>query len=597
MRYTKDRCLACGCPTRQADSISIDDYWFCSQKCHDRTAKTFMEDPQYQREPTASDENYFWLKKDDPFWRETDLYAGDFNSYWDQMEKHEVGTGAEAMVERIKAEARMQRAKEAEEEERERQKQEVKEQYEREREDQLEEAAMAREETLKAKPIPERIRLEHTMILGPSGSGKTTLLQNNILMDFWKPPNEDEKPLPAYIILDPKGLMVERLSKLIKFQQWKDHVIYIDPYDEPALNLFETHGRDPSQLISDFSYIFSTTRQKLTGKQLPCFSFCARLLFTLPHANLFTLLDLLDDRTNKKPPNPLFQGAIAKLPETARRFFENDFYSSTYASTREEIKSRIWGVLENDHLSKMFNANTRKLNLAKCISHRKIVLINTRMTQMREAHQTLGRYMIALAQDAIQSRREKHPVYLVIDEFQEFADPTKTPQLLRLMREYGGGAVIAFQNMYCDELDDATRNAISTNTSIKYASSPEGQDLNYMARDMRCTPEFLKDMQCGDTHAQFACYVRGLVQHPFISYSQLGWVDRWPKMSDEQYRAERARNKAALQDTPITHEAPKNETSRTESKENKTKPPAPWGPRPGDDDDDPTKPAKKWGKD
>jgi hypothetical protein len=76
------------------------------------------------------------------------------------------------------------------------------------------------------------------------------------------------------------------------------------------------------------------------------------------------------------------------------------------------------------------------------------------MTTLNEDHQTLGRYIITLVQDAIHSRPERHPVYLVIDEFQEFADKEKTPRLFRLLREYGGGAVVAHQNMYCPELDD-----------------------------------------------------------------------------------------------------------------------------------------------
>lgn len=220
------------------------------------------------------------------------------------------------------------------------------------------------------------------------------------------------------------------------------------------LGNFRIASNYPAQLISDFSYIFSTTKQKLTGKQAVCFSFCARLLFTIPHATLEMLLDLLDDRTNRKPPNPTFQRAIPNLESIHRRFFENDFYSANYASTREEIKSRVYGIAQNDILAKMFNANTRKLDIANCIRKKNIILVNTRMTKLSDDHQTLGRYIIALVQDAIQSRTERHPVYLIIDEFQEFADAQKTPQLLRLLREYGGGAVLAHQNMYCSELDD-----------------------------------------------------------------------------------------------------------------------------------------------
>ena len=458
------------------------------------------------------------------------------------------------LTNRIEAEVRHKKAEQEAKERMVRKKEEEKAEQERLKEEQQRQEAEAQLEMLKPQPIPEKIRFEHTHILGPSGSGKTSLLQNNILEDFLVNGKINPSP-PAYIIIDPKGMMIERLSRLQLFDgQYKDRIVIVDPVDAPALSLFQTAGRSATQLISDFGYIFSTTKQKMTGKQNSCFSFCARMLFTLPQANLFTLLDLLDDRTHKKPPNPLFQSAVPHLPPVAKRFFESDFYSPNYVSTREEIKSRIYGVLENDILSTMLNAKTRKLDIGKCIRERKILLVNTRMTHLKEAHQTLGRYIIALAQDAIQSRTERHAVYLVCDEYQEFCDPQKTPEGLRLLREYGGGAVLAHQNMYCAELDDDTRNAISTNTSIKYASSPEGQDLNYMARDLRCDAEFLKATHKSDTHARFACFVRGMnLQHPFVVPSEFGWIDKWPKMSADAYKALRARNKAALADT---HEAP-----------------------------------------
>jgi hypothetical protein len=146
-------------------------------------------------------------------------------------------------------------------------------------------------------------------------------------------------------------------------------------HDHPALNVFQSTGGNPAQMISPFSYIFSTTKQSLTGKQGTCFEFCVRLLFTLPKADLFTLLDLLDDRTEKKPPDPRFLEAFSLLTAphqlAARRFFDVDFYSSTYATTRQEIKTRVWEVLKDEHLFAMFNAPTRTLDMVGCI--RKLV--------------------------------------------------------------------------------------------------------------------------------------------------------------------------------------------------------------------------------
>ncbi len=304
----------------------------------------------------------------------------------------------------------------------------------------------------------------------------------------------------------------------------------------------------------------------------------------MPGSNLFTLLDLLDDRTKDKAADPKFAAAIAGLNKPSematRRFLEIDYYSSTYASTRQEIKTRVWEVLRNEHLLTMLNATERKLDIAQCIKERKIVLVNTRMVELKEAHQTLGRYIISLAMDAIQGRAGTPsstwtPVILMIDEFQEFADEEMTPRMLRLLREYKGGAVLAHHNMYPTEFNDGIRGAISTNTSIKYCTDPRGMDINYMARDLQCEAEFLtRRCRKTTTHARFGCYYVGL-DHPFLFEIPFGELDRWPKMTPEQNALLRQRNKAALHAPPVQLAAP-----RTVQE-------------PIDDDDDPTRPAIK----
>lgn len=70
--------------------------------------------------------------------------------------------------ERLKSEARIQRAEQEEKDRIAREKEEAKAEQER-----LE--AEAEMDKLEPRDIPPEIRLEHTHILGPSGSGKTTL--------------------------------------------------------------------------------------------------------------------------------------------------------------------------------------------------------------------------------------------------------------------------------------------------------------------------------------------------------------------------------------------------------------------------------------
>jgi hypothetical protein len=116
--------------------------------------------------------------------------------------------------------------------------------------------------------------------------------------------------------------------------------------------------------------------------------------------------------------------------------------------------------------------------------------------------------------------------------------------------------------MYNDIFDDAIRGAISTNTAIKYASDPRGQDINYMARDFQCEPEFLtKQAKQTETHVRFACTFTGL-DHPFLIDIQKGEINSCKRMTDQQYDALRLKNKIAL-----THNAPVKEALRATTQE------------------------------
>ncbi|MCP1846819.1 MULTISPECIES: type IV secretion system DNA-binding domain-containing protein [unclassified Bradyrhizobium] len=564
MKFNPDQCLHCQNPDKPEKPWAIHDFWFCNVDClFEEVAKFLPREYGLDKNPWDGQEmKDFGEEPDDGNEEYTKRRIKEISQRWHEKRNALCDEAIAKIEKQIEIQSRILRRDRGEKERGAREKEEERERIAREKEEvRLEEERLAQEEEerrLERREIPKHVRLEHTHILAPSGSGKTQFIINTILTDH----DTDQNP-PTIIFIDPKGIAVDTLSFI---RRLKDRLVIVDPLQKPALSLFATQGRTPTQLISDFAYIFSTTNQDLTGKQAPCFSFCARLLFTLPNADLFTFLDLLEDRADKKkPPNPIFLEAIPKLPPVARRFFETDYYSANYAATREQIKSRIWGVLENDTLAAILNAKRNKLDLAECIRARKTVLIHTRMTELKEAHQTFGRYIISLVQDAIQNRKERHPVYLIIDEFQEFADENKTPQMLRFIREYGGGVTIAHQNMFCREINDAIRSAISTNTSIKYAASPEGSDLGYMAKDLRCAPEFLKGIHKSEEGYRFACFVRGLVpplQHPFVIYEKFGWSNEWPRTPNADYGMMKSINDHNLQDWPETHEQRK---ARSES--------------------------------
>lgn len=407
---------------------------------------------------------------------------------------------------------------------------------------------------IQPKPVPENARAEHTHILGPSGSGKTTLIQQLILADLAK-----DDP-PGMVIIDPKGLMVERLQSLDVFNpdtgRLKDRLIIVDPTHDPppALNMFHAASkwnrmwsetqrqRIQNQAIETFAYIFSSTGSPLTDKQTTPFGYAVRLMFSM-ESTILTLLELMDDPTRTdeargpKYSECKFAPFIGRLDPISQGFFQNEFFASNYRETRQQIKARIYGVLQHPEFVRMFEARERKLDMLDCLQNKSIVLVNTARDLMgRKASELLGRYMIALTLNAAFSRftlpkEQWYQAHLIIDEFQDFAEEEKTSELLRIAREYRLAVTLAHQQMHSPELTEGIRASISTNTTVKYSSSPEGVDIGYMARDLRCEPEFLTAQTKTPTEARFACFVRGMVDHPFAISIPFGNIEREPQMS------------------------------------------------------------------
>lgn len=450
---------------------------------------------------------------------------------------------------------------------------------------------------IQPRPIPDDVRAEHTLVVGSSGSGKTTVLQQRFLDEIAKP-----DPYPM-VIVDPKGLLIDRIQRLDVFNpdsgRLKDRLVILDPTDiaPPALNMFDPgtqwsrmwsptqRAQVENQTISMFGYIFSTTSMPLTPKQQVGFAFVVRLLFKIEGATVHTLLDILDEKA-KSLSQSRFAPFISRLDEMSRRFFENDFYPGGFDETKGQIRQRLYNVLVHDSIRAMLSPPKRKIDLFDCLQNRKIVLVNTGMSVLgSEGSQLLGRYIIAATLNAAFSRitvprNEWHFAALIVDEFQEFVDDVKIPELLRMAREYNLGVTIAIQDMHTKPMTDTLRSAISTNTSTKYAAGVEATDLPYLARDMRCEQDFLRAQRKTATHVQFACYVRNHTEHPFSIQFLRGNIEMEPQMSDAAHDKLLALNRhlVSARDEPNDNKNPVAEVPDAHG--SPTQPPASPTPKP-----------------
>ena len=362
-------------------------------------------------------------------------------------------------------------------------------------------------------PIPEKVRFEHMHILAGTGHGKTQALQHLIVSDLQRPPAE----VPSMVILDSQGDMLNNLKRLALFDpqvkdSLADRLLIVDPSDvefAPSLNLFDIQSdrldhynqKDREQVLAGiieiYDYIFGgLLGAELTQKQNMVFRFLAQLMLSIPGSTIHTLRDLLIDAS------PYMQH-VAKLPDTARGFFETQFFAHGYKATREQILRRLYGVLQNPSFERMFASPKNRLDLFDTLNGGGIVLVNTAKDFMKsEASSMFGRYIIALTfkaamERAIMPEHERRPTFLWIDEASEYFDDN-IDNLLIQSRKYKLGLVMAHQ--YLGQLPRGLPASLMTNTSIKLAGGLSDKDNRDMAREMRTSADFIAGMTKRSRH-------------------------------------------------------------------------------------------------
>ncbi len=403
--------------------------------------------------------------------------------------------------------------------------------------------------------MPERARMEHTVVVAGSGHGKTQLLQHLILSDLQK-----EEP-PALIVIDSQGEMLRKIQRLALFapgERLADKLVVIDPEDvahPPALNMFDTTNarlagyslahreQIEAGVIELYNYVFGALAAELTQKQGTAFAYVTRLMLSIPGASIHTLRELMEDAAPSLAQSP-FAAHIAKLDATSQAFFQNQFFSKSFAPTRQQIARRLYGVLQVPAFDRMFSPKTNRLDLFEAIQGGKVVLINTSKALLKsDASALFGRYMIALAMKAAFERiaaTSRKPAYLIIDEAAEYFDEN-LERLLTQARKFNLGVLVAHQHL--DQLSPALRSAVAANTSIKLAGGVSDRDARALAADMRTSADFIASMRKGGRSTQFACYVRNLTDCALRLEIPFGKLEAAPKMTKEQEEALLARNR------------------------------------------------------
>jgi hypothetical protein len=229
--------------------------------------------------------------------------------------------------------------------------------------------------------------------------------------------------------------------------------------------------------------------------------------------------------------------ALSRLDATSQHFFQTQFFSRAYDNTRQQILTRLWGVLSNGDLERMFSNENNKLDLFDAMNRGGLILIHTAKDLLKQdGCEILGRFFIALISQAAQERaalpeERRRSAFVYIDEAQDYFDEG-IEMLFNQARKYKVGLIIAHQNL--DQFDQKLRAAVLASTSTKLVGGLSAKDAGIFAKEMNCEPEFLQSMRKGRDFTQFACLVRNHTSRPIPLTAQFGLMEKEEKLTGEE---------------------------------------------------------------
>lgn len=411
--------------------------------------------------------------------------------------------------------------------------------------------------------IPFPARFEHTHIVGGTGHGKTQLMQFLINHDLVRS-MEDGR---SVVVIDSQGDLIRTISRLSYFDPSKrgglaERFVLVDPNDVEhpvCLNMFDFNrdrlsGYAPvdrekilNATVELYEYFFGALLgAELTQRQGLIFRYLARLLIEIPDATIHTLRELMEDGERYRP-------HMEKLTGTARSFFATRFFDRQFNETKKQILTRLWGVLSNSSLERMFSHSRNRVDVFELLNEGRIILINTAKDLLgQEGAAIFGRFFIALiAQAAVQRAtlkpHDRRPSFVYIDEAQDYFDENIS-NLLNQARKYRVGLVFAHQNL--DQLSAGLRSSVLASTSIKFAGGVSAKDAGVLDSELRCQAEFLMSQKKERDHTEFACHVRNYTDRALSARIPLGYVDSLPTLGASQWTALLKDNRARYSAPP-----------------------------------------------
>jgi hypothetical protein len=318
--------------------------------------------------------------------------------------------------------------------------------------------------------------LRHLHVIGPSGVGKSTLLAHLILADLVAG--------RSVVAVDPKGdLVTDILTRLPRDQ--RERVVVLDPSDPAPVGFNPLDGGAVG--IDGVLHVLRSVWSDSWGPRLNDVLHAGLLtLAASPGHTLAELPLLLGEPSFRRP---LVARAVKSDPLGLGTFWP--WYDGLSPEMRAQVlgpvMSRMRALLLRPDLRAVLAQPEPRFDPRSIFTNRMALLVRLPKGQLgSEGAQLLGSLLVAHLWRLSQSRaaisvERRHPVSLVLDEFQEFLRlPLDLPDALVQARGLGVGLTLAHQHL--GQLDSAVKAAVLANAGSRVVFHTDFDDAGTLAK-------------------------------------------------------------------------------------------------------------------
>lgn len=383
--------------------------------------------------------------------------------------------------------------------------------------------------------ISEAARRRHSFLTGGTASGKSEALKH--LIRYYETKNIDT----CVMVLDPHGKLAREVARF-EDHKTSNRLVYIDPNLSEkchvVLNPFETDDSSVSgletqsaQLMAAFEQILSGFTLNMESLLLPCLS----VLLHRPNSDLSDFVRFMDKKRNAD----LIHYGAEHLPfDEHRSFFEHQFHSAHYDSTREALRNRFQSLL-NIPTIKQFTCGQSTINLPKLIDQKKVIVFNLSVSgASKTATRVIGQFITALVQGYAMRRdrmpkNPKTPIHFFADECQYFVSGT-TEEILGESRKYGLYLTLATQRT--DQVGAKILDAIMGNVGLFLVGKNRGKTVTKMSGEINIDGDDIRGLPTGNFYVGQTGRISVRTKLPLIGSKYAMSARDWKIVKAEQIK-------------------------------------------------------------